>query len=817
MKFTISKSIFKAFQGFKIGIILAKNVDNLIKEDGFIELIKQKEEELDQTLDINTLSEHTQIKPWREAYSKFGAKPKKHKSSVEALLIRILEGNSIPAINPLVDAYNFISISHMLPLGGDDLDCVEGDIKLTFARGDEKYVEINSKNSEDIKSPDKNEVIYKDNKDILCRRWNWREADKTKISDTTRNVILYIEGFDEEKVRNATEQLKNIIKEHFTTFVRDFYLDKNKNCLEFNKELLGTLISSDEDSELGQEIIHKNQEEHKMKKEEKLKESFKSTNNVNQINDKVLDEDPVFHWADVAAKRIIHDKGNKNKYTCAAGITPSGTVHIGNFREIITTDLVVRALRDLGKEVRFIYSWDDYDVFRKVPKNMPNQEMLEKYMRHSIVDIPDPFGTEDNYAKHHEVEIEKDCSKVGILPEFLYQAKKYRNLEYVKGIITALKNKDLIVKILNKHKTEDVSSDWMPISGYCPNCNKDKVSFCNYKNDSFITMKCEVCNEESEIDIRKSPFIKLPWRVDWPMRWAHEKVDFEPGGKDHSSASGSYDTGKEIVSIFNWTAPSYVMYDFVKIKGADKKISSSSGDVITLKDFLEIYTPEIVRYIFAGTRPNKELSIAFDGDVIKVYDDFDKCERMYYEKIEASEKDKIKNKRIYELSLIKKPCKKMPLQVSFGECANLIQILGNVDSSIQRFKEKGDIPEDATKDEIKYVTDRINLAKTWISKFAPDQYVFKLNTEIPSNIQLSEKQKKALKEVLLNLKETKFDNYAPLHDLFKEIIAEYHMETSEFFSGSYRVLISKERGPQLANFILMIGQDKVIELLEKLK
>jgi lysyl-tRNA synthetase class 1 len=91
------------------------------------------------------------------------------------------------------------------------------------------------------------------------------------------------------------------------------------------------------------------------------------------------------HWADLNAEKVIREKGEKPLYTCASGITPSGTVHIGNFREIISVDLVVRALRDRGKQVRFIYSWDDYDVFRKVPKNMPQGELLAKYLRQLAV------------------------------------------------------------------------------------------------------------------------------------------------------------------------------------------------------------------------------------------------------------------------------------------------------------------------------------------------------------------------------------------------------------------------------------------------
>ncbi|MGX8685625.1 MAG: class I tRNA ligase family protein, partial [Spirochaetales bacterium] len=94
------------------------------------------------------------------------------------------------------------------------------------------------------------------------------------------------------------------------------------------------------------------------------------------------------HWADITADRIIREKGEKDLYTCASGITPSGTVHIGNFREIISVDLVVRALKARGCNVRFIYSWDDYDVFRKVPKNMPQPELLETYLRKPITLVP---------------------------------------------------------------------------------------------------------------------------------------------------------------------------------------------------------------------------------------------------------------------------------------------------------------------------------------------------------------------------------------------------------------------------------------------
>ena len=144
------------------------------------------------------------------------------------------------------------------------------------------------------------------------------------------------------------------------------------------------------------------------------------------------------HWADQIVKKVVHNSGIKNSYTVAAGITPSGVVHIGNFREIMTVDLIARAFKHSKKRVRFIYSWDDYDVFRKVPKGMPKPEMLKKHLRKPIIDIPDPFETESSYARHHELDVEQDVAKVGIFPEYIYQAKKYRKGEYNKEIKTAL-------------------------------------------------------------------------------------------------------------------------------------------------------------------------------------------------------------------------------------------------------------------------------------------------------------------------------------------------------------------------------------------
>lgn len=517
------------------------------------------------------------------------------------------------------------------------------------------------------------------------------------------------------------------------------------------------------------------------------------------------------HWADNVVKRVIAQKGDKDKYVVAAGITPSGTIHIGNFREIITVDLVARALKDAGKKVRFIYSWDDYDVFRKVPKNMPKQDMLEKNLRKPIVDIEDPYGTEKSYARHHEVELENDVSNVGIHPEFLYQAEKYRAGEYIEGMRTALQKTELIKKILNKHRKEPLADDWLPISGYCPECDLDEVHFSEYDGDYGLKMHCRPCNKDLDVDLRKAPFLKLPWRVDWPMRWAHEQVDFEPGGKDHSTPGGSYDTGKDLVKLYDWTAPAYQMYDFVIAKGVGGKISSSKGNVITLGDCLKIYEPQIIRWFFAGTRPKTEFSISFDLDVINVYEEFDKVERIAHKAQKASDQEYAKQRRIYELSCVGEHPKKLPFQPSFRHLTNVLLVHElDVNKAIGYYESQLEDEEDR-----KRLHQRAICAKNWIENHAPDDFKYSVNDVPPKDVKLSTEMVQCFKDVADQL-EAKDWMDKDLHLEFYVITKNNGVDSKDFFEKAYQVLISRPKGPKLANFILTIGKERVIKIFNQL-
>jgi lysyl-tRNA synthetase, class I len=516
------------------------------------------------------------------------------------------------------------------------------------------------------------------------------------------------------------------------------------------------------------------------------------------------------HWADITAEKIIREKGDKEVYTCASGITPSGTVHIGNFREIISVELVVRALRQMGKKVRFIYSWDDYDVFRKVPKNMAEPELLETFLRKPITMVPDTSGRWSSYAEANEKDLEALLPAVGVEAEYLYQARRYQVSKYAEGIRTALSKRDTIRTILDEHRSEPLPETWWPVSVFSTFTGKDTTTVLGWDGEWGVRYRCDETGNEETLDLRTTGAVKLPWRVDWPMRWAFEGVDFEPAGKDHHSEGGSFDTARKVVEqVYGGSAPVTFQYDFIRIKGRGGKISSSSGEVIGLAEVLEVYQPEIVRYLFAGTRPNTEFAISFDLDTLKIYEDWDKCERVYYGAQEISAKKADKEKRIYELSQVANPAAVMPFQVPLRHLCNLLQINeGDVDAVIQLYPELE--PE-----QIEKLRQRCRCAWNWITGFSPEDFRFSLAGPEAPPVAMDDAGKAALsaiRERVLTLEE--YDEKSLAEAIYGAAEAA-SMDPKDLFQLTYQVLIGKDKGPRLASFILTVGKEKILAILDR--
>jgi lysyl-tRNA synthetase, class I len=524
---------------------------------------------------------------------------------------------------------------------------------------------------------------------------------------------------------------------------------------------------------------------------------------------------PSSHWADHAASDLIAHHPDKNEFVCASGISPSGVVHIGNFREVVTTEFVVRALRDKGKKVRFIYSWDDYDAFRKVPANLPNAEKLKGQLRRPISSVADPFEAgAPSYASHFERQFEKEIAELGIAPEFIYQNQAYRSCRYKEGIRHALKHEKKIIEILNAARTEPLEEGWTCISVFCKKCEKDTTEKVTYREPYEVSYHCASCKEDFTVDFSKDPGVKLLWRVDWPMRWAHEKVDFEPGGKDHSSTGGSFDTGKAIIkAVWGREAPYYVQYDFVIAKGRGSKLSSSSGNLITLGEALAVYEPEVIRWIFASRKPNLDFAIAFDLDVIKTYDDFDRTER-YAFGVEPGEEKKVSyERRIYELSrtTAEPPLSKLkaPAQFSFRHLCNILQIhQGNLNEARRHYSDQ--ITSDH--DENRFHA-RASRAWTWITEYAPEEFRFQLRAPEAKPIKTAMPAVVGEVAALLDALPVAGVTDEELSGKLFEVMKKHGLNAKQFFPEIYFALIGKPQGPKLGSFLLAMGTKRAAQLL----
>lgn len=527
------------------------------------------------------------------------------------------------------------------------------------------------------------------------------------------------------------------------------------------------------------------------------------------------------HWADNAAERTLRAHEGRTQIAVAAGITPSGVVHIGNFREVITVDLVARALRDRGVEVRFIYSWDDFDVLRKVPKDAPQQEMLTEQLGCSIASVPDPWGEHDSYASHHIAAFEAGLPPLGIEPEFIRQSERYREGAYAEGIRKALAGADTIRGIINgareKHGARSMlADDWLPLSGFCDACGKDDLTF-TWDGEWSVHYVCAGCSNEADVDLRKGGNLKLPWRVDWPMRWAHESVCFEPGGKDHSSAGGSYDTAKDIVrELYAWTAPQYVGYDFVSVKGQGGKISSSKGGVVTVQDCLEVYEPEVLRWLFASYRPNTEFSISFDLDVIKIYEDYDRMLRLAHDADDGGRKDKKRQaaRRTMQLSDVQHraitPGSDAPWLPAFRHLSVIVQIFeGDVDATRAFYEADGQTFSD---EERARFDARTTCVWRWIEEYAPADFKYAIRSE-PVTRSVNGEAKIALQRLVDAIKNNPRASDEALGGHLKTLLDGLELPRADFYPVVYDLLVDRDRGPKLSTLLAAMGSQRSLPLL----
>ncbi|MBQ2868056.1 MAG: B3/4 domain-containing protein [Firmicutes bacterium] len=214
-KFVIEPKFWNLFPEAAIGVVIAKGINNTEEENedvrpDLIEMLEQANAEAKKFLTAEVFSENEVIQVWRKAFQKFKTK-KGVRCSIEALLKRVEKGNEVGTINPLVDIYNTISLRYGLPCGGEDIDTFVGDLRLTITEGGDNFLALGDEEY-DVTLP--GEVCYLDDEEAVCRCWNWRDGQRTMLTEDTVNAILVIECVDPSRrdvLNQAVADLSNLI------------------------------------------------------------------------------------------------------------------------------------------------------------------------------------------------------------------------------------------------------------------------------------------------------------------------------------------------------------------------------------------------------------------------------------------------------------------------------------------------------------------------------------------------------------------------------------------------------------------------------
>ncbi|MEJ8668194.1 phenylalanine--tRNA ligase beta subunit-related protein [Streptomyces sp. MS1.AVA.1] len=201
---TVSDEVRTLAPGFTHVAVEAHGLVNGPSSEASSELLDDAASRLAVRLDGRAPHEDPHMAAWREVYTAFGSKPSRTRNSAEALAKRALSEAGLPRINLLVDVYNAISVAHLVPVGGEDVDHIEGGMRLVRATGEEDFVTV-AGGEEVVEHPDAGEVVWRDDAGVTCRRWNWRQGPRTRLTEDSVSGIFLLESLSPMPVAEAEQ------------------------------------------------------------------------------------------------------------------------------------------------------------------------------------------------------------------------------------------------------------------------------------------------------------------------------------------------------------------------------------------------------------------------------------------------------------------------------------------------------------------------------------------------------------------------------------------------------------------------------------
>jgi lysyl-tRNA synthetase class 1 len=483
------------------------------------------------------------------------------------------------------------------------------------------------------------------------------------------------------------------------------------------------------------------------------------------------------HWSEAIAQDIIA-KRKEQKHIVATGITPSGDIHVGNLREIITGDAVYTALRDLGVDTRLIYLADTFDPLRRRYPFLPPE--YDAHVGKPLSEIPDPDRQLASYANHFLHPFLDSLDKLGIQIEVFRADELYKSGRYVGAIKEALVKKDELSRIIEGVSGRKLPEGWSPFNPFCDVCGRiNAATMTGYDLDKEeVYYEC-ACGNKGVASFTGGG--KLAWRVDWAARWKILGVTIEPFGKDHASPGGSFDTGTRIAEeIYSYPAPYPIPFEHILLKlsteGTKAKVtamSSSRGTNIPVHKMVKTIPPEILKYVLSRVRPDKHIEFNPSLPLLNLVDVYEREVGTIGRGIAA----KIPFRHLITL-----------VQIAHGDFSELLMVI----------KRSGYAIHEANEEELNDISEKAQYVENWLRTYAPENVKFEVQAALPvvELKNLSKPQKEALKLMAQELRKGTNLSAADWHDKIYEIASTVDTEAKEVFKAIYIALLGKPLGPR---------------------
>jgi len=503
-----------------------------------------------------------------------------------------------------------------------------------------------------------------------------------------------------------------------------------------------------------------------------------------------------FEQAHALLSRIQAMKDHSGTVLFETGYGPSGLPHIGTFGEVARTSMVRHAFSQISDlPTKLICFSDDMDGLRKVPDNLPNQEMIAANLGKPLTSVPDPFGTHESFGHHMNARLRAFLDTFGFDYEFKSSTATYQSGEFDAALLSILASYDKVMKVMIPTLGEERAETYSPFLPISPISGKvllAKVVKTDVAKGTITYLEEDGSEMETPVTGGKC---KLQWKPDMGMRWAALKVDYEMYGKDHLASAPLYDA---ICKIAGGTPPSQMMFElFLDENG--QKISKSKGNGITIDEWLT-YAPEESLALYMFTSPRKAKKLYFDVIPQQVDDYLTHLEKFHT----ADDAAKLENP-VWHIHSGKPPAPES--SIKFSMLLNLASACNPENASVLWGFLKRELPN-ATQENSPMLDKLCGFAVRYYYDFVKPTKKFRAPNEL---------ERTALGELRDYL--STLASGTPADDIMTKIydlgLKYYSKETMrEWFKAMYETLLGSQQGPRMGSFIFLFGAAETIGLID---